>query len=392
MQIDAIKRTDIVRLLDGIEDENGPVMADKTLAFLSKLFSWHASRSDEFRSPIVRGMARTKPQERTRSRILSDEELRAIWRATGEYRHPFGPMLRFILLTATRRNEAVYAKRSEITDTEWTIPAARYKTKLDHLIPLSDMAMAQIWAGPLNLGVTTQSANAFIFTSNGRAISGLGRHKRAIDEASGVTGWWTHDLRRTARSLMSRAGVSSDHAERCLGHVIGGVRGVYDRHEYVEEKKRAFEALASQIDRIVNPQAANVVPIRGETAMKANAKRGTAVQAMLKARASLEASRLCSNQFANAVDEIAKALNLPREIAQAILFGLIATGEVRASDKTDLIDLDECTIAELQGRPAFVAAGELRMAGEPSQRPITKSPRCCDCREAPGWRYPWSQY
>jgi integrase len=236
-------------------------MADKTLAFLSKLFSWHASRSDEFRSPIVRGMARTKPQERTRSRILSDEELRAIWRATGEYRHPFGPMLRFILLTATRRNEAVYAKRSEITDTEWTIPAARYKTKLDHLIPLSDMAMAQIRAGPLNLGVTTQSANAFIFTSNGKqAIGGLGRHKRAIDEASGVTGWWTHDLRRTARSLMSRAGVSSDHAERCLGHVIGGVRGVYDRHEYVEEKRRAFEALAAQIDRIVNPRD-NVVSL-----------------------------------------------------------------------------------------------------------------------------------
>ena len=262
MQIDAIKRTDIVRLLDGIEDENGPVMADKTLAFLSKLFSWHASRSDEFRSPIVRGMTRTKPQERTRSRILSDEELRAIWRATGEYSHPFGPMLRFILLTATRRNEAVYAKRSEITDTEWTIPAARYKTKLDHLIPLSDMAVAQTRAGPLNLGVTTQSANAFIFTTNGKAIGGLGRHKRAIDEASGVTGWWTHDLRRTARSLMSRAGVPSDHAERCLGHVIGGVRGVYDRHEYLEEKRRAFEALAAQIERIVNPQD-NVVPMRG---------------------------------------------------------------------------------------------------------------------------------
>ena len=79
MQIDAIRRTDIVRLLDSIEDENGPVMADKTLAFLSKLFSWHASRSDEFRSPIVRGMARTKPKERTRERILSDEEMRSVW-------------------------------------------------------------------------------------------------------------------------------------------------------------------------------------------------------------------------------------------------------------------------------------------------------------------------
>jgi integrase len=104
---------------------------------------------------------------------------------------------------------------------------------------------------------------AFIFTANGKkTIGGLDRHKRAIDEASGVRGWVIHDLRRTARSLMSRAGVNADIAERCLGHVIGGARGIYDRHEYFEEKKRAFEALAGQIERIVNPQA-NVVPLHG---------------------------------------------------------------------------------------------------------------------------------
>ena len=68
-----------------------------------------------------------------------------------------------------------------------------------------------------------------------------------------MTGWTLHDLRRTARSLMSRAGVDADHAERCLGHVIGGVRGTYDRHAYYDEKKQAFEALAGQIDRILNP-------------------------------------------------------------------------------------------------------------------------------------------
>ena len=84
-----------------------------------------------------------------------------------------------------------------------------------------------------------------------------------FDKASGVKWYTIHDLRRTARSLLSRAGVNADVAERCLGHVIGGVRGIYDRHEYFEEKKRAFEALAWQIERIVNPQA-NVVPMRGE--------------------------------------------------------------------------------------------------------------------------------
>ena len=91
----------------------------------------------------------------------------------------------------------------------------------------------------------------------------LSSAKQDFDRASGVTGWTLHDLRRTARSLMSRAGVPSDHAERCLGHVIGGVRGTYDRHEYHEEKRLAFEALASLIARIIDPQP-NVVAMRGE--------------------------------------------------------------------------------------------------------------------------------
>src|SRR5262249_58436828 len=70
-----------------------------------------------------------------------------------------------------------------------------------------------------------------------------------------------HDLRRTSRSLMSRAGINSDIAERCLGHVIGGVRGIYDRHEYHREKRRAFEALAGLVERIVEPRE-NVVTMR----------------------------------------------------------------------------------------------------------------------------------
>jgi integrase len=72
--------------------------------------------------------------------------------------------------------------------------------------------------------------------------------------------WTLHDLRRTARSLMSRAGISSDHAERALGHVIDGVRSVYDRHKYLAEKQRAFEALAALVEQILNP-APNVTQL-----------------------------------------------------------------------------------------------------------------------------------
>ena len=76
--IEDIRRSDIVRLLDRIEDNNGPVMADLTLAYIRRVMNWHASRSDEFRSPIVRGMARTSGKERARARILTDDELRAV--------------------------------------------------------------------------------------------------------------------------------------------------------------------------------------------------------------------------------------------------------------------------------------------------------------------------
>jgi hypothetical protein len=166
--IDAINRSDIVRLLDKIEDERGPVMASQTLSIINRVMNFHASRSDDFRSPIVKGMARGG--EQARSRILSDDELRAIWKATGDY-PVFGPLLRFILLTATRRNEAGQMIWSELNGSEWIIPARRYKTNLDHVIPLSSMALATL---PKRNG-------EFVFTGNGRqAIGGYQRHKRAI--------------------------------------------------------------------------------------------------------------------------------------------------------------------------------------------------------------------
>ena len=87
-QIDTIRRSEIVRLLDGIEDERGPVMADHALAVLRRLMTWHAGRSDDFRSPIVRGMARTSPKARARQRVLTDDELRAVWRAAEGYTEP----------------------------------------------------------------------------------------------------------------------------------------------------------------------------------------------------------------------------------------------------------------------------------------------------------------
>jgi integrase len=254
-QIGDIRRSEITRLLDRIADERGPVMADSALSSLRRIMNWHESRSDDFNSPIKRGMARTSAVEHRRQRVLTDDELRAIWWVVEGQPSVFGRLIQFLLLTATRRNEAAQMRRQEVSGAEWVIPSARYKTNMDLLIPLSPAAQVV-------LRKTPKVRSAFVFTNDGkRPLSGFSKLKEAFDKACGVEGWTIHDLRRTARSLMSRAGVSADHAERCLGHVMGGIRGTYDRHEYAAEKRLAFEKLAGLIKLIIDPQT-NVTPLR----------------------------------------------------------------------------------------------------------------------------------
>jgi integrase len=255
--IDEIGRLDVSALLDRIAKNNGPVMADRTLAIISKVMNWHATRVNDFVSPIVRGMAKTKASERARSRVLDDDELRAVWRAAEASTEPFGTLVQFLLLTGARRSEAAKMTWSELSGVDWLLPADRNKVKLDLVRPLSPMALAVIEKLP-RLG-----KRGYVFTTDGRKpLASVTKAKVRLDAASGVTDWTPHDLRRTARSLMSRAGVDADHAERCLGHVIGGVRGVYDRHAFHAEKKLAYEKLAALIERIVNPPGENVLPLR----------------------------------------------------------------------------------------------------------------------------------
>jgi integrase len=250
--IEDIRRNEIARMLDAIQDTAGPSAADMALAAVRRVFNWYATRNDDFRSPIVRGMARTKPRERARQRILTDDELRLVWR-TAEGQGAFGRLVRFLLLTAARRTEAAGMAWAELDGSEWLLPTIRNKTKVDLLRPLSKAALDVIGAKP--------DGAVFVFSTDGgaTALCGYSKLKAYFDKATGpMPNWGLHDLRRTARSLLSRAGVSADHAERVLGHVIGGVRGVYDRHEYRDEKRDALEKLARQIDRILHPRPTSV--------------------------------------------------------------------------------------------------------------------------------------
>jgi integrase len=228
-------------------------------------------------------MARTKPKARARKRTLADDEIRDVWTALESADVPacYPAFVKMLLLTATRRNEAADMHTAELEGELWTIPGERYKTKLDHVVPLTDAARALIGEKP------PKAKNSwFIFSTSvsgperemecdgAIAFSGFSKAKRELDktiaairEREGrepMPNWRLHDLRRTARSLMSRAKVPSDHAERVLGHVIGGVRETYDRYEYLDEKREALAKLAALVDRILSGRPIVVTLMRRE--------------------------------------------------------------------------------------------------------------------------------
>ena len=237
-----IKRNDVAALLDTIEDKHGASMADAILSTLRSIAGWVQKRDDDYTPPFVKGMRRVPKQVHNRSRKLADDELKAVWRASDEAGQ-FGALIRLLLLTAQRRDKVLSMRWSEIDSSGlWTISTAPREKGNPGRLPLPPTALDIIQAQPRFVG------NDYVFAgTSGRRAFAFARDKANFDRASGVDGWRLHDLRRTARSLMSRAGVQSEHAERVLGHAIGGVEGVYDRPDYTKEKADALHKLAAQI-------------------------------------------------------------------------------------------------------------------------------------------------
>jgi integrase len=254
----SIRRSDVTELLDHVEDKHGPRQADCCLTVFSSIANWYASRHDSYSSPLVRGMKRANGKERQRERVLSDDELRAVW-AASPAGDTFGDLVKLLLLTGQRREKVVGMKWADVSeDGRWTIPASseREKGNAGELL-LPTMATDILSKRP------RFASNPYVFAAaRGKShFSGYSKAKVALDKKLPLPHWQLHDLRRTARTLMSRAGVKREHAERVLGHVIGGVEGVYDQHQYDAEKAKALKALAAQIERILMPTA-NVTPMR----------------------------------------------------------------------------------------------------------------------------------
>jgi integrase len=264
-QIDSIRRSEVSHLLDKIEDSSGTRAADLVLAYLRRIFNWYAIQSDTFSSPVVRGMSRYDTAAHRRKRFLNDDEIRTLWRAT-EAEGPLPACVRFLLLTGARRNEAAGLRWDEINGAEWLLPAARHKNKrVDLLRPLSDAALAVVSAQP------RIDRSPYVFTATGAKPIRFGGSARAFMANCGVRGWRIHDLRRTARTLLARAKIDTDIAEKCLGHLPSGLRDTYDQHKYQHEMAHAFAELAALIERIVNPPTDVVTPMRRKRHAQADA-------------------------------------------------------------------------------------------------------------------------
>jgi integrase len=255
-----IRRSDVAAVLDHVEDHHGARQADYVLAIVRQIMNWYATRHDTYAPPIVKGMRRTEPKKRERNRVLDDNEIREVWRVAGSS-GTFGALVRILLLTAQRREKAVSMRFADIADDgDWTIPTEDREKGNAGTLALPPLAMAIIQAQP-KLG-----GNPHVFAGRGNGpINGFSKSKERFDaKLKGVASWTIHDLRRVARSLMSRAGVRPDIAERVMGHAIAGVEGVYDRHTYRDEKADALARLANLVDGIVNPRD-NVTPMQKRT-------------------------------------------------------------------------------------------------------------------------------
>ena len=272
-QIGTITRGDINRIVDGISARGADVQANRALAYLRTLFAWAVERGRIPASPLT-GM-KPPAKEQARDRVLTDDELRWLWRACEAVEWPFGPLVKLLLLTAQRREEVAGIERAELDLDKgiWAMPREKAKNNRAHAVQLSAAALKVLDSIP-------PISNHFVFTVAGSApVSGFSRAKRRLDAAmlaakrdelgadsEAVPHWTLHDLRRTAATGMAQLNIAPHVVDKVLNHVSGTIRGVaavYNRFEYLEERRAALEAWGRYVENLVSPAPANVVALRG---------------------------------------------------------------------------------------------------------------------------------
>jgi len=247
--IHEISRRDVIELLDSIVDRGSPIMANRVLALVRKLFNWAIERGIIEASPVAGIKAPGK--EESRDRVLTDGELAEVLAAADKMGWPFGAVVKLLVLTGQRRDEVSTMKWSDVDfgRSLWTIPAAIAKNNRIHEVPLTPAAVTVLSAAP--------RGSDLVFSTTGRTpVSGFSRAKEKIDalvtenRGEPLPDWRLHDLRRTAASGMARLGVPPHVVEKLLNHSSGTIKGVaavYNRHQYQDECRQAAELWARHV-------------------------------------------------------------------------------------------------------------------------------------------------
>ncbi|WP_299030619.1 site-specific integrase [uncultured Sulfitobacter sp.] len=249
--IKAIRRRDVFDLLDHIAQEGRIPTANRTRAYLSAFLGWAADRELIASNPA----AKIKPfgEERSRERVLTDDELRAYMSAADSVPSPWGEMAWLLLLTGQRLSEVAGMRTDEIVFGSWHIPAWRVKNNRSHIVPLSKQAQVKLEGLPLKV-IEGQKCKFYMTTTGVGPVSGFAHAKAIMNKKMGDIPHWTfHDVRRTLATRFEGMGVPISVTEAVLNHVSGskdGIVGVYQRHQYFSEKREALDAWAVELERI----------------------------------------------------------------------------------------------------------------------------------------------
>ena len=245
--IHEISKRDVIDVVSAIEQRGAPVAANKALKSIKTFFRWCVGRAVLDRSPAEGVPLPIK--EVTRDRVLNDDELARVIAAARQIGGPYGGIVELLALTGQRREEVARSTWDEIDmgRRTWKLSSVRTKNAKAHEIYLSDQAVAVL--------CRVDKTGTLIFSRSGTVpFQDFSLAKRELDQLSGIVGWRLHDLRRTCVSGMARLGVAPHVADKVLNHqggTISGVAAVYQRHDFLAERKKALEMWGAHVQRAV---------------------------------------------------------------------------------------------------------------------------------------------
>lgn len=258
-----IKRREVIELLEEIADRGAPIGANRTLEIIRRIYNWGIEREIVTLNPC--SMIKKIGVERQRERVLTDDEIRAVWSAFEQETPRMCALFKLRLLTIQRPGEVSRMRWEDIDSVWWTIPPDFTKNGLAHRVPLSEPAVEILE----ELRVTARKSEWVLPSPTGNGpLRSVWRAMNSIRKNTGVE-FVPHDLRRTGASRMTGdLGITRLVVSKVLNHVETGITATYDRHSYDREKRQALDTWGARLLEILSgkEQAANVVqiPLRSE--------------------------------------------------------------------------------------------------------------------------------